>query len=327
MPKKEAVAAAAPAKLPDNLVVGSFINSRAQSLHTIHLPSKLSPPHSMAFIVHGIAEHSGRAGYVRLYNSLAEAGVDVYSFDQHGHGRSDGEPRGYAEKFDHFVDDLAEYIEICKKKYTDKGETAPPIILLGQSMGALISVLTTLRLGSDKVAGIILTAPALGVDMNLELRIQKFFAPVINTLAPKARIVDAVDPQEMSRNKDAVQAYIDDPLCSIGKLVARTAIGMSNGFEVVKSRRGEVTCPVLVLHGTCDKCTSSKASEDFFKHVGTSVDKKQYLKLQGMYHELLEEPETDHLLKSIASFAGSAGKTFAKVEGEHNEGVINVVFK
>jgi glycerol kinase len=32
----------------------------------------------------------------------------------------------------------------------------------------------------------------------------------------------------MSRNKDAVQRYIDDPLIQTGKLVARTAIGVSN---------------------------------------------------------------------------------------------------
>jgi acylglycerol lipase len=229
---------------------------------------------------------------------------------------------------DHFVDDLIEYIEsVSKENYTDKGETPPPLLLMGQSMGGLISLLTTLRLGNEKVAGVILTAPALGVDMSLELKVQKFFAPIINTLAPKARIVDAVDPWEMSRNKEAVQQYIDDPLVQTGKLVARTAIGMSKNFEVVKNRRGEITVPILALHGMGDKCTWPKATEDFMKHVGTSVENKRFLKLPGMYHELFEEPETDQILEYVTVFAASSGKEFAKVDGEEIDGVVDVVFE
>lgn len=44
-------------------------------------------------------------------------------------------------------------------------------------MGGLISVMAVLKLGSYHVKGLILTAPALGVDMNIELKIQKLFAP------------------------------------------------------------------------------------------------------------------------------------------------------
>lgn len=245
-----------------------------------------------------------------------------------GHGRSDGEPRGYAEKLEHYVEDLEEYIDsVSKKKYIDRGEIPPPLILMGQSMGGLLSLLATLNMGNNRVAGIILTAPALGVDMSLELKVQKFFAPVIDTLAPKARIVDAVDPWEMSRNKEAVQQYIDDPLTETGKLVARTAIGMSNGFEVIKKRRGDITVPILALHGTGDKCTCPKATEEFFRSVGTPAEKKRFLKLPGLYHELLEEPETNQILEYIIVFASSGGKEFAKVDGEESDGVIDVTFK
>jgi len=258
----------------------------------------------------------------------AETHFYILNIRVKGHGRSDGEPRGYAKKIDHFVDDLEEYVDLVSEdNYKKKGETPPPLILMGQSMGGLLSVLTTLRFGNERVAGVILSAPALGVDMNLELKIQKFFGPVIDTLVPKAKIVDAVDPWEMSRNKTAVQQYIDDPLTQTGKLVARTAIGISNAFEAVKSRRGEITVPILALHGTGDKCTWPKATEDFMNGVGTPVDKRRFLKLPEMYHEFLEEPETDQILEYINVFARSGGNKFAKVEGEEYNGVIDVVFK
>lgn len=281
----------------------------------------------MLFVVHGVAEHCCRDGYIGLYESLSEAGVDVYSMDHHGHGRSEGVPRGYVEKFDDYVADLLHYIKLCQQKYTDKGDPCPPLVLMGQSMGALISILATLRLGSYHVGGMILTSPALGVDMNMELKVQKFFAPMIDKFMPKANLVDAVRPKDMSRNPKAVQAYIDDPLCKKGKLVARTAIQMSKSFDVVKERRGEITCPILLLHGTDDRCTSINASRDFFRSVGTAVTKKKFLQLEGLYHELLEEPEVDQLMISIVGFASAGGAQFVDVDGEEDDGFVNIDFK
>lgn len=114
-------------------IFGSFKNSREQSLFTINLPPRDTscPPKAMLFLSHGVMEHCCRPGYIGLYESLSEAGVDVYSFDHHGHGRSEGRPRGYAEKFDHYVEDLLGYIKQSQKKFD--GGVSPPLILMGQS--------------------------------------------------------------------------------------------------------------------------------------------------------------------------------------------------
>lgn len=116
-------------------VVGTFQNSRSQNLFTVNLPQKdaSSPPKAMLFLVHGLGEHCCRTGYVSLYESLSEAGVDVYSHDHHGHGRSEGEPRGYCENFEDYVTDLLDYIKHCQTKYIDKDGTSPPLVLMGQS--------------------------------------------------------------------------------------------------------------------------------------------------------------------------------------------------
>jgi alpha-beta hydrolase superfamily lysophospholipase len=145
---------------------------------------------------------------------------------------------------------------------------------------------------------------------------------MINYLCPKARIVDVVDPKELSRNKDAVKAYIDDPLCPVGKMVARTAIETDRAFDYIKQRRGEINCPILMLHSPEDKCTSQKASEEFFGNIGTALESKRYLKCNGMYHELLEEPETERIVDSIVTFAASGGQQF--VEDEGNDGVVEL---
>jgi len=329
-----------PPNLPPRFVIGSFVNSRSQSLFAINLPPKEdtaatpSRPRAMLVFAHGIGEHCCRPGYARLFERLSDAGVDVHSFDHHGHGRSDGVPRGYAEKFDDYVSDVLDYVAHCRGKYhttTDDGPPPPPLILMGQSMGGLVCVMAALRLGSDQVGGIILTSPALGVDMDLMLKLQKFFAPAIDKLLPKAKIVDAVNPRDLSRNPAAVRAYIDDPRIEKGRLVARTAIGMDGAFDAARARRGEISCPILLLHGTDDRVTSPNASMDFFRNVGS--ERKRYLRMRGFYHELFEEGTsgTEEALGSIVGFASSGGGAFADIDGgggggEVEAGVFDVEF-
>jgi acylglycerol lipase len=341
MPAKdgeEAAAAAAaatrdPPNLPPRFAVGTFVNSRSQSLFTINLPpmgkgdaSSCPPPRAMLVLAHGIGEHCCRPGYVGLFESLSGAGVDAHGLDHHGHGRSDGAPRGYADKFDDYVSDLIDYVRHCRGKYADRGDACPPLVLMGQSMGGLVCVMAALSLGSDQVGGIILTSPALGVDMDLILKFQKFFAPAIDKFLPKARIVDAVDPRDLSRNPAAVRAYIDDPLIEKGKLVARTAIGMDKAFDVVRARRGEIACPVLLLHGTDDRVTSQNASLDFFRNIGST--RKRYLRLRGYFHELFDETGAEELVRNIVGFASAGGSEFADIYGEEEEaGLVDVEFK
>jgi acylglycerol lipase len=271
---------------------------------------------SLSFFPHFIHHHLD----VSVYESLSNAGVDIYAYDHHGHGRSGGMPRGYADKFEHYVDDLLDYIQQCQGMYIDRGTTPPPLILMGQSMGGLISVMAALKLGSDKVNGLILTSPALGVDMNLLLTIQKKLSPIINALAPKLRIVDAVRPVDLSRNVNSVTAYINDPLIQCGKTVARTAIVIDKTFDIVKERRHEISCPLLLLHGTDDKATSMAASIDFFRNVASK--KKQYLQLRGVFHEIYEDEHTPTFITRIVEFASTGGIKFATIVESVSRGSI-----
>lgn len=172
--KEAMIEAAGPPALPDRYITDSFTNARSQSIFTIHLPRADTsvPPKAMFILIHGTAEHCCRNGYIGLYESLAKAGVDVYSMDTHGNGRSDGEPRGYTETFDHYVNDTVEYIQLVRSKY--EKDQCPPLVLMGDSLGGCIAVVTALKMGNGKSnMSLILLSPALGVDMNLELKIQK----------------------------------------------------------------------------------------------------------------------------------------------------------
>ncbi|MFC1874150.1 alpha/beta fold hydrolase, partial [Chloroflexota bacterium] len=63
----------------------------------------IGEPKAILLTVHGLAEHGGR--YMNVVDYFVPRGYAVYSFDQRGHGQSEG-MRGYVEKFSYYIDDL-----------------------------------------------------------------------------------------------------------------------------------------------------------------------------------------------------------------------------
>jgi acylglycerol lipase len=84
-------------------------------------------PKANVLIVHGLAEHSGR--YAKMAGYLVDNGYAVFSYDQRGHGRSDG-TRGYINRFSDFTADLDAYVRLLCRY-----ESPARMFILGHSMG------------------------------------------------------------------------------------------------------------------------------------------------------------------------------------------------
>ena len=81
-------------------------------------------------LVHGLAEHSGR--YERTGRLLADAGIDVTSFDLRGHGGSGGR-RGDVECWTDYLDDIAARLAVVRSEADGR-----PVVLFAHSYGGLI---------------------------------------------------------------------------------------------------------------------------------------------------------------------------------------------
>jgi len=296
--------------LPKGTKVSSFVNSRSQKIHTIQLDptsdNNGEPPKSTVFFVHGLGEHCGRGGYCKFYEGLVAQNCRVFAMDHHGMGQSEGSPRVYCERFEDYVDDYLAFVEANWK------EGDPPIFLVGHSLGGLIAIFLSVLLG-DRAKGLILSAPACGVEMDIEKKIQLFLSPVINCVAPKAKLVDAVRSQDMTRDQEELKAFLADPLISKGKLVARTGIKISGAFEKLrKEMQSQVKCPLLIVHGTNDKCTEIKSSEAFFHATATPPSAKLFVRLAGFFHEIFHEikAEREPVVEFITDFISSGATQF-----------------
>mmetsp|Transcript_28454 Transcript_28454/g.45846 ORF Transcript_28454/g.45846 Transcript_28454/m.45846 type:complete len:301 (+) Transcript_28454:3292-4194(+) len=272
------------------------INRQGMKIWTQTFKPKGAPV-GMVLFIHGIHEHSAR------YNHVCEAIADklnmlVFSYDQRSHGKSENirGKRGACDKFDDFLLDAEEMAKLHR-------QTKPtlPYFLWGQSFGGLVAASLGVHLAGF-FDGIILTSPAININMTPVLRFQAKFGQLLSKLAPDARLVPAVRAKDLSKDEKAVEEYLTDPLNLSGNLRARIGCETLKAFKALHENHSKFkTKSLLVLFGDTDNCCSLKHAQEFAE--GVQVDDKQVHVFPNMYHTLFHEPEkqlvTDYMIDWI----------------------------
>jgi acylglycerol lipase len=240
-------------------------------------------PKAVILIVHGICEHSGR--YALTASRMNEWGYSVYRFDNRGHGRSGGE-RGYVESYERFLQDTDLVVQAARRD-----NPGLPLFLLGHSMGGFISVAYGIKY-PDRLSGLIHSGAAVIVLPAVKDLGENFdynalaLTPIPNSLS-----------NLISRDPAVVKAYDDDPLVLkefTMKLMGEIFI---RGMNWLLPNRNVYQYPCLILHGGDDQLVPAEASRQLYDHI-SSTDKQ--LKIyEGLYHEILNEPEKEAVLTDI----------------------------
>ncbi len=250
---------------------------------------KSNEPKAAIILIHGLGEHCQR--YEHVAQALTEKGYSLYAMDLPGHGKSTG-VRGHIDSFEVFTDAA---LNLLKRVGQEKPEL--PKFILGHSMGGLI-VSRFLLDHQDKVSGAMLSGPAIQSPQEPPA----WQVGLIKTIAkfiPTAKML-ALDASEVSRDPKVVEKYMNDPLISKEKLSARFLVEMTNTMEDVKTKANEISLPILIMHGSKDSMTSPSGSELLFNTCGSSV--KTLELYDGLYHEILNEPEQNTVINDILSW-------------------------
>ena len=226
-------------------------------------------------ITHGLAEHSGR--YTHVAQALNAAGYAVYAFDHRGHGRSVGFPADMGDDPDQLVRDVVAECALARAEH-DK------IFLLAHSMGTIFAIPAATEIPVDGFAGLILSGTAL--------------VPAEATMNAMAE-GKSLPPETVSRDPAVVQAYIDDPLVftETPKLLAEKAIdAVTRAIEAI----AKIEVPVLLIHGTADQLTSIEGANLVYAQL--IVSDKTLKGYEGLYHEVLNEPEKDQVIADVIAW-------------------------
>ncbi|HEV2127027.1 MAG TPA: alpha/beta hydrolase, partial [Thermomicrobiales bacterium] len=248
-------------------------------------------PKTILLLSHGYADHPGRHSHV--VNPLVADGFAVYGIDHRGHGRSSG-VRALITDFDRTADEL--YVLATRAQQRHLGL---PTVLVGNSMGGLIALRYALRY--PEVLGALVTiAPALIIDQNSS-RPEVLIGKLIGTIAPAV-------PHPYSPTGDC-STTTDPEICRQFAIDHRTwhghprigaAAAMLRAGEDTLDRLGEITTPLLAMHGTEDTLADPCGTELMRKRVG-SQDKTVFL-LEGMRHELFNEPDRARVIGVVRSW-------------------------
>jgi len=240
----------------------------------------------LVMISHGFGEHSGL--YAEFMNFLLLNRYGVCAYDHRAHGYSE-EERGHIEQFEFFIEDMAVMVRQLKQEHQDL-----PLFMFGHSMGGLIAFNYGI-LHPEGIQGQVFTGPAVGrpvgtrcIPDSLFVLLKRYFARVkiYPLLARKG-----------TRNKEFRAKIKKDPYMLKYETVGFVCEFLCRGIALARGNAASYRLPVLFLHGKADKIIPYSASLEIFEQI-SSQDKT--LKLyEGLYHELVREPERQEVWQDV----------------------------
>lgn len=243
-------------------------------------------PKAVVIIMHGLKDRSEL--YSDFAKKLADNNYAVYAFDLRGHGKSGGE-RVYIDSFEEYINDFDLFFKNVQQR-----EKGSPIFLMGHSMGGAIVARYIIEREPD-IKGFILSAPAIkeGKDISPDLISA---TKKVASIFPRLKVLELKD-NLFSRDPDTVKKNQNDPLISHENGPAKTAAELLDTLVFIQNNLEKINKPFLDLHGTADQITNPEGSKMLYEKA-SSTDKtlKNY---DGLYHDLLHEPEKDKVSNDI----------------------------
>lgn len=271
-------------------------------------------PKAILQIAHGMAEHSGR--YKEFMEYLASQGFVVCANDHLGHGRTGKGNLGvFANKpngFDYVIEDIHLLFEEMKKEYFDL-----PLILLGHSMGSILSALFADRY--DYLSGLILMGtpvqnPISGIAIyGLTRSVNKhgyaYESKIWNRMMWGKEPVDRKKQMKhrewLTRDEQIITDFIEDELCGV-------SFKDSANLELVKGLKkwGEPTwgekipdIPILVIAGAKDKIGGKgKGPTYYYQKLKAGHENVTLKLLPDNKHEVLNEYEKEETYEYLRNW-------------------------
>lgn len=240
-----------------------------------HLPEGVRQ-RGTVLVVHGLGEHAGR--YDTLARALNDWGFAVRSYDQYGHGESDG-ARGALPHPGRLLADLADLVESARVR-----NPGLPLVLLGHSMGGLVAASFVART-LQAVDLLVLSSPALATRLTPA---QKLLMAVVPRIAPNLTIGNGLNPQYLSHDQRVVQAYLNDPRVH-DRVSGRLARFIEEEGALVRARAASWKVPTLLMFAGDDRMVDPAGSEAFAAAAPPGVVTAR--RFDGLYHEIFNEAE------------------------------------
>lgn len=239
-------------------------------------------------IVHGQGEHSGR--YAHITKAMNDAGINVFSYDQRGHGRS-GFQRGHIPSYDQLLADLDNFVDQIRLKIDGL-----PLFIYGQSMGGNVALNYAFR-SPDKIKAVAVSSPWIRLAFEPPA-FKVFLAKAIDRIAPAMSLASGLEIKALSRDPLVCENYKNDPL-NHDQITARMYNHLYSAGLRLLDPGLELRVPVYIYHGTADRLTSHDASAEFARKSNGLATFRSW---DGYYHETHNDPDGNVVIAALVDW-------------------------
>ncbi len=211
--------------------------------------------------------------------------------DHYGHGRSGGK-RGCLRSFDQFCFGVKSVVEMARNELGGR-----KVFLFGHSLGGLIAIQYALRF-PESIQGLIVSGAALKLSMEVP-PMKIMLGKAASGLLPDLTQPNGIDPADISHDQEVVEEYKRDPL-NHDRVSARLFTEMTAAMSNAMKRAGQMTMPLLMIHGGADRLTHPEGTKTFFQ-AASSLDKMLRI-YDGFFHESINEIGKEKAIADILTW-------------------------
>ncbi len=247
----------------------------------IFLRSWLTESNDVLLILHGLGAHSG--WFIDMGNELAARGLNVYTMDHRGFGRSEG-LAGHIDSYHLFVEDTAAIINELHKRHP-----LGRIYLLGHSMGGIFTAHIAAK-HADLLAGALFLNP--WIEDSSRLPVMTTLRILFGGMRKSRRAWQVAGGHEaMTTNPEAIQMLQADTFWRRTQTSSFLVQILQMRLAVMKLAKS-ITLPALILQAEEDKSVLITGTRKFYDALASSD--KTWKSYPGYAHD--SELEADRSL-------------------------------
>ncbi len=250
-------------------------------------------PQAIVIVTHGLAEHSGA---YKLFSEtlLSKIPLDIYAWDLRGHGRSEGK-RGLVESFQEYIKDYHTFYKLVKAG----NDKQLPIVLLGHSMGGLVTVKFLLDYEANiEVKGFVLSSPLMGISMKVS-PVKDYAAKMMVSLLPTITMSNDINFRDLSHDLEIIKSYDADPFRH-NRISPKLYLDFLETFPKVFDAANRIQLPALIQFAGDDKLVDKFSTLKFFDALGSI--QKEKIEYTNFYHEIYNELERERVYEDLSVF-------------------------